>query len=97
MVQAMFSAKCPLEIGDTVFVKDKENNESIRQAYYIPKGAAVIFKGPTERHKITDICTLNYLKSGEVQFIYEMDNSGKYEPLKVKVPITEFAELLKQK
>lgn len=31
------------------------------------------------------------------QFLYELDNCGKYIPLTVKVPVREFAEELKRR
>lgn len=36
-------------------------------------------------------------KGGETQFLYELDNCGKYIPLTVKVPVREFAEELKRR
>lgn len=38
-----------------------------------------ILNGNTGRtHIITDICCIHFLKSGSVEFQYELDNSGRY-------------------
>lgn len=36
-----------------------------------------VFDGPKE-HIITDIAAVHYVKSGTVQFMYELDGNGKY-------------------
>jgi hypothetical protein len=97
MKMAAFKAVCPLEIGDTVAIRRAEKPGETATAYYIPTGAPIILTGTVAIHKITDIATLHYLKSGEVQFMYEIDNSGKYMPLAVKMPIKEYDEALKRR
>jgi hypothetical protein len=68
-----------------------------REAYYLPQGCVAITPGAVALRKVTDIATLHYLKKGETQFLYELDNCGKYIPLTVKVPVREFAEELKRR
>jgi hypothetical protein len=67
MKEARFEAVCPVEIGDKV----------ILAAGNIPQGRLFVFEGPKE-HTITDIAAVHYVKSGTVQFMYELDGNGKY-------------------
>ena len=97
MKMAAFKAVRPLEIGDTVAIRQAEKPGEKATAYYLPAGAAVVMTGAITIHKITDIVTLHYLKSGEVQFMYEVDNSKRYTPLAVKMPIKEFDDILKHR
>jgi hypothetical protein len=96
MKAEFFKAVCPLEIGDTVAIKVTKDGEA-KEALYLPQGCTVITTAAVALHKVTDIATLHYLKKGETQFLYELDNCGKYEPLTVKVPVREFAEELKRR
>lgn len=64
-----FSAKCPYEIGDRVNVVQAAGENKNGQLFSV--GAATI----------TDIACIHYLKSGEVTFKYELNNSGKYAQL----------------
>ena len=54
-----FNAKCPLEIGDKVRIKDSN-----------------------QEYTITDICCVHYVKSCQVEFRFELDNSGQYVGMK---------------
>ena len=47
--------------------------------------------------EIGDTVAIKVTKKGETQFLYELDNCGKYIPLTVKVPVREFAEELKRR
>lgn len=96
MKAEFFKAVCPLEIGDTVAIKTTKDGET-KEALYLPQGCTVITTAAVALHKVTDIATLHYLKKGETQFLYELDDCGKYEPLTVKVPVREFAEELKHR
>lgn len=69
MKAAVFSAKCPYEIGDRVNVVKAAGSNENGQLFSI--GVATI----------TDIACTHYLKSGEVRFTYELDGSGQYAPL----------------
>lgn len=94
MKMAAFKVVCPLEIGDKVAIKEMQGKE--KEAYYLPDGAIVVLQSNTVAvHTITDIATLHFLKSGEVSFMYELDGSGRYEPLTVKMPVAEYDAALK--
>lgn len=97
MKAEFFKAVCPLEIGDTVAIRLAEKGGETREAYYLPQGCVAITPGAVALRKVTDIATFHYLKKGETQFLYELDNCGKYIPLTVKVPVREFAEELKRR
>ncbi|BFL20439.1 hypothetical protein [Mediterraneibacter gnavus] len=62
-----------MEIGDKVILVDG----SRMAAGNIPQGRLFVFEGPKE-HTITDIAAVHYVKSGTVQFMYELDGNGKY-------------------
>lgn len=97
MQMAAFKAVCPLELGDTVAImKPKEKNGN-KQAFYLPENANIIIAGSAELHKVSDILTMHYLRNKEVQFLYELDNSGHYEPLDVKMPVMQYAEALRNR
>lgn len=93
MQMKTFSAVCPLEIGDTVAVKIRVGEKVVatepKEALYIPKETVVVIEGPATLQIVTDIATVYYTRSGEAQFIYELNNSGKYEPLAVTIPVAE--------
>ena len=97
MKMTEFKVVCPLEIGDTVAIRLAEKGGETWEAYYLPQGCMAIPPVPVALRKVTDIATLHYLKKGETQFLYELDNCGKYIPLTVKVPVREFAEELKRR
>lgn len=69
MQAAVFSAKCPYEIGDRINVVRAAGGNKNGQLFSV--GVATI----------TDIACTHYLKSGEVHFTYELDGSGQYAPL----------------
>lgn len=97
MKAEFFKAVCPLEIGDTVAIKATKDGET-KEALYLPQGCTVVITtAGVALHKVTDIATLHYLKKGETQFLYELDDCGKYEPLTVKLPVKEFAKELKHR
>lgn len=95
MKMAAFKAVCPLELGDTVAVTTSKAAGEPKEAYYLPDGHMVILSGAVSIHKVTDILTLHFLKNSDVSFMYELDGSGRYEPLTVKMPIKEYDEALK--
>lgn len=61
MKAAVFKAVCPLEIGDTVAIKETKDGEA-KEALYLPEGCTVITTAAVALHKVTDIATLHYLK-----------------------------------
>lgn len=87
MKMEAFEAVCPLELGDKVAVREKQAEE-IKEAYYIPDKQAVVLCGKVTLHTVTDIATLHFLKNHDVSFMYELDGSGRYEPLIVRMPIS---------
>ena len=97
MKMAAFKAVCPLELGDTVAVTAPKAAGEPKEAYYLPDGHMVILSGAVSIHKLTDILTLHFLKNSDVSFMYELDGSGRYEPLTVKMPIKEYDEALKNR
>lgn len=85
MKKTMFKAVCPLEIGDMVAIKtDRATGE--KTAYYMPSGTVVITADAVAICTVTDISMTYYLKNGETVFMYELDESGEYEALSVRVP-----------
>lgn len=97
MKMAAFKAVCPLELGDTVAVTTSKAAGEPKEAYYLPDVHMVILSGAVSIHKVTDILTLHFLKNSDVSFMYELDGSGRYEPLTVKTPIKEYDEALKNR
>lgn len=87
METAVFKAVCPLEIGDTVAIGVGKTAAGVRTAYYLPAGMEVVVAGTVSIHTVTDISTTHYLKSGKTVFRYELNGSGRYEVLNVKVPV----------
>ncbi|WP_373220906.1 hypothetical protein [Mediterraneibacter gnavus] len=75
-----FNATCPLEIGDRIITTPEG-----KEAVFMPRAAAVLVKGPAAVYTVTDIACTHYLKAGKVAFTYELDNSGKYRELDIKV------------
>ena len=69
MQAAVFSAKCPYEIGDRINVVRVAGSNKNGQLFSV--GVATI----------TDIACTHYLKSGKVCFTYELDGSGQYAPI----------------
>lgn len=65
MTTIKISACCPYEIGDKI-VTERE--------IHPPELA---FKFPAAVHTITDIVCQHSVKTGEILFLYELDNSGK--------------------
>lgn len=80
MKMAAFNAVCPLEIGDQIITTPEG-----KEAVYIAKAAAVIFKEPAAAYTVTDIACTHYIKTGKVAFAYELNNSGEYRELDIKV------------
>lgn len=97
MKAEFFHSVCPLEIGDTVAVRDIKDKNGMKMALYMPAKAAVIVAGPVTMCKVTDILTLHYIKSRETQFMYELNGSGEYEALKVQMPVQLFDDELKKR
>lgn len=86
-----FNAKCPLEIGDIVFIKTNETGNNT--AFLIPPEFKTL---PDKLRKaligekecvITDIAVIHYCREGIVNFQYEVDKSGRYEPLDIVIPV----------
>lgn len=63
----------------------------IKTAYYLPTGMEIVVTGAVSIHRVTDIATTHYLKSGKTVLKYELDESSRYEVLNVKVPVREKA------
>ena len=101
MKAEVFNAVCPLEIGDKVAIKmnrESQTAEKPLDALYLPPNAMVMVGGADVRFAIvTDIATLHYLKSGETQFLYELDASGAYKPMKVEMPVRLYEAELKER
>lgn len=101
MKAEVFHAVCPLEIGDKVAIKmdrKSQQTETPLDALYLPKDAVVMVGGEDIRFAIvTDIATLHYLKSGETQFLYELDGKGAYKTMKVTMPVQMYADELKKR
>lgn len=88
MKMRAFNAVCPVEIGDVLYTRqdvagkiachiEKECHTSTPPtAYWVGEGVA-------KAQIITDIAAVHYVKSGKVDFFYELDNSGNYEPIKL--------------
>lgn len=64
---AAFNATCPYEIGDKIVIRH------IDPVCAIPSIAT-----RDEVRTITDISCTHYLKTGKIEFRYELDNSGEY-------------------
>lgn len=101
MKSELFHAVCPLEIGDKVAIKldrKSQQTETPLDALYLPKDAVVMVGGEDIRFAtVTDIATLHYLKSGETQFLYELDGKGSYKPMKVTMPVRLYEAALKER
>ena len=90
-----FNAVCPLEIGDMVAVTMEENGK--KTAYYMPQGIVIEINRAAKVQKVTDIAAVHYCRSGRVCFLYELDNSGRYESLMVKVPVKQMSDELERR
>ena len=95
METEVFKAVCPLEIGDTVAIGAGKTAAGVRTAYYLPAGMEVVVAGTVSIHPV--ISTTHYLKSGKTVFRYELNGSGRYEVLNVKVPVRETADELNRR
>ena len=71
MKLAAFNATCPFEIGDKIKTRKLVREDMAARAHLSP--ATVI----EEEHTITDIVCQHSVKTGEILFLYELDNSGK--------------------
>lgn len=80
MKMAAFNAVCPLEIGDQIIATPEG-----KEAVFMPTAAAVLFKEPAAVYTVTDIACTHYIKTGKIVFTYELNNSGKYRELDIKV------------
>lgn len=70
-VQA-FNAKCPLEVGDKVIIRNEAKGMA---AYYTPenlKAPAELLESGTECI-ITDIAVIHFFREGKIQFRYELN------------------------
>lgn len=80
MKMTAFNAVCPLEIGDRIITTPEG-----KEAVFLAQAAAVLVKGPAAIYTVTDIACTHYIKNGGIVFSYELDNSGQYRELDVKV------------
>lgn len=80
MKMAAFNAVCPLEIGDQIITTPEG-----KEAVFVQRAAAVLVKNPAKAYTVTDIACTHYIKTGKIMFAYELDNSGGYRELEVKV------------
>ena len=62
-----FNACCPFEIGDKVILVSQS----------VGKSECLLQNAKT----ITDIACIHYVKNGTIEFRYELDNSGEYQPI----------------
>ena len=71
----------------------------MRKAYFravCPFEIGDILRTPNGVAEITDIAAIHYVKSGDVDFQYELNHSGKYIPLREMKIERVFAECLKK-
>jgi hypothetical protein len=68
---SVFNATCPVEIGDKIVQVEKRS----------VLGRSEHFINMPPFHTITDIAAIHYVKTGKVEFRYELDNNGQYIPL----------------
>jgi len=61
----------------------------IKTAYYLSTGMEVVVIGAVSIHRVTDIATTHYLKSGKTVLKYELDESSRYEVLTRKCRCSE--------
>lgn len=83
MKMTAFNAVCPLEIGDKI-IKVPGNPVAV----YVrptPQPRAVIMQQGAKTHVITDIAAVHYIRDRKIVFTYELDRSGRYQELDVKV------------
>lgn len=80
MKMAAFNAVCSLEIGDQMITTPEG-----KEAVLVKRAAAVLVKNPAKAYIVTDIACTHYIKAGKIVFTYELDNSGIYRELEVKV------------
>jgi len=67
-----FRATCPFEIGDKIRILPQNYFSGFMQE----RREAVL--AATKEYTITDIMLIHLLKTEEVLFAYELNNSGKY-------------------
>lgn len=76
MKTAIFNATCPFEIGDKIWETKIIGTEAPLTGLEIREKV----------HTITDIACIHYLRSGNVEFRYELDHSGHYVPIGAQDP-----------
>lgn len=91
-----FNARCPLEVGDKVIIREEEKGMT---AYYTPENLKIPAEllGSGVECIITDIAVIHFFREGKIQFQYELNNSGIYEPLIVKMPVKFLSDELKRR
>jgi len=67
-----FNATCPFEIGDKVRVSVQV---AIHQGV-LPQKVEMV-------RTITDIACVHYTRNGTIEFLYEFDNSTRYEKIEI--------------
>lgn len=64
MMMAAFKARCPFEIGDKITLVLDSDEQQTRMRL--------------KKCTITDIACVHYIKTGKIEFRYELDDSKKY-------------------
>lgn len=92
MMKSCFTAKCPLELGDTVAIMP----EQAATLYYLPEGVKLNEETAkvAELHKVTEIAAMHYLKAQKVVFLYQLDNTEDLIAYKVKTPIVQMSQAM---
>ena len=90
MMKSFFTAKCPLELGDTVAILPGE----AATLYYLPDGVK-LSKNTAEKaelHTVTEIMAQHFVKAQKVVFAYQLDNTEDFVTYTVKVPVQQMAK-----
>ena len=84
MIKSFFTARCPLELGDTVAILPGK----AATIYYLPDGVKLDEETAktAELHTVTDIAATHYLKTQKVVFSYQLDNTEDYISYEVITP-----------
>lgn len=89
----LFDDFCPANIGDELYTRKKT---AWKIAHYLEEEAGInpeenwllkeiLKKGIVKKQTITDIVAVRSTKNEKGGFLYELDNSGNYEVLKIYV------------
>lgn len=90
MMKSYFTAKCPLELGDTVAILPGE----AATLYYLPEGVKLDKETAktAELHTVTEIMAQHFVKAQKVVFAYQLDNTEDFVTYSVKVPVQQMAQ-----